>query len=69
MFVASPPPKTLNKVEQSRLLRTVARSGSPRDLALLSALGTGLRLRETLATSAIVSEGCAFRKYRQRCRA
>jgi integrase/recombinase XerC len=47
MFVASTPPKTLTKTEQSRLLRTVARRGNPRDLALLSlALGTGLRLRE-----------------------
>jgi integrase/recombinase XerC len=49
MFVASSPPKTLTKAEQSRLLRTVARRGSPRDLALLSlALGTGLRLRELI---------------------
>jgi len=47
MFVASTPPKTLTKAEQTRLLRIVARHGSPRDLALLSlALGTGLRLRE-----------------------
>jgi site-specific recombinase XerC len=47
MFVASTPPKTLTKAEQSRLVRTVARNGNPRDLALLSlALGTGLRLRE-----------------------
>lgn len=47
MFVSSRPPRTLSKVEQSRLLRTVSRAGSPRDLAILSlALGTGLRLRE-----------------------
>jgi len=47
MFVASTPPKTLTKAEQSRLVRTVARNGNPRDLALLSlALSTGLRLRE-----------------------
>jgi len=47
VFVASTPPKILTKAEQTRLLRTVARRGSPRDLALLFlALGTGLRLRE-----------------------
>jgi hypothetical protein len=47
MFVASSPPKTLSKAEQSRLLRTVAKAGNPRDLALLSlALGASLHLRE-----------------------
>ena len=47
MFVSSRPPKTLSKAEQSRLLRTVAKRGSPRDFTLLSlALATGLRLRE-----------------------
>jgi len=46
MLVAASPPKTLTKPEQSRLLRTVARDGNPRDLALLSlVLGTPARAR------------------------
>jgi site-specific recombinase XerC len=48
MFISVPdPPATLSPEEQTRLLETVARQGSRRDLALLAlALGTGLRLRE-----------------------
>ena len=47
MFLRQSAPRTLSRGEQSRLLREVAKRGTPRDHALLSlALATGLRLRE-----------------------